>query len=195
MHVMRVCAGVLALLLISAVMVRAEACPVTPVYAYYAVVGTNAQELEDSLRQHGPRDELGAARFAYTDWTVKWAWKRQDDGTVDPMSVKLTCLATILLPTIESREGLSPELSHAWDGFVERTRQHELNHVAHVQQLAPQIHERLHQAARRPGGVSVKQAELIVADVVAKIKAKDREYDSATTHGRTEGTWRIYPRD
>jgi predicted secreted Zn-dependent protease len=190
MCITRACVGVLAIL-VPATVVQAEVCSVTPTYSYYSVTGNSAEELEDSLRQNGPRDELGAVRFAYTDWTVKWNWKRQDDGTIDLRSVQLTCLATILLPKVDSREGWTPDLSLAWDAFVERTRHHELNHVGHVEQLAPRILDRLDQVATQLGRVSAKRAESIVADVIAQIRAKDREYDATTRHGRTEGTWKI----
>ena len=62
-----------------------------------------------------------------------------------------------------------------------------------MEQLAPQITARLHQVAAQSGRVSAKRAESIIADVIAQIWAKDREYDAMTSHGRTEGTWKIQP--
>jgi predicted secreted Zn-dependent protease len=170
---------------------EAKPCQVTPSYTYYAVEGRTVADLQESLRQRGPRDDYGAVRFAYTDWSVKWSWKRKDDGTIDLSSVKLVCDAMIKLPKIEARESLPQDLVEQWDGFVERTTRHELNHVSHVEQGAPQILERLDQAAKSAGNLTVKRADSIVRQVIAEIRAKDREYDATTTHGRTEGTWRI----
>jgi predicted secreted Zn-dependent protease len=192
MRVKRVLAWVL-VGLVPAGVARADTCSITPTYTYYSVVGSSTEELEQSLKQRGPRDDSGAGRFAYTDWTVKWNWKKLDNDTIDPASVTLTCVVNILLPKAESQADWSPELSKAWESFVERTRQHELNHVGHVEQLVPQIPERFARAAERNGALSTKQAESIVTGVIAKIRAKDREYDAVTSHGRTEGTWRISP--
>lgn len=169
----------------------ADSCPVTPTYRFYVVAGSTEQELKKSLLEKGPRDEAGAARFAYTDWKVAWKWKRLDDGSVDPESVELTCVANVLLPQLDPSTTLSPTLRVAWEGFLERTRKHELNHVSHVEQRAPQIHKRLRAAAEKSGSVSGKRAAAIVSEVVAEIKAMDRRYDAQTDHGRTEGAWHI----
>lgn len=177
--------------LVCGVAAYAKPCQVTPSYTYYSVEGQTVAELHESLRQRGPRDEYGAVRFAYTDWSVKWSWKRNKDGTIDLGSVQLVCDATIMLPRIKARESLSLELAEQWDSFVERTTRHELNHVGHVEQVAPRIFERLDQVAKSAGSITVKQADSIVREVIAEIKHKDRQYDATTTHGRTEGTWRI----
>jgi predicted secreted Zn-dependent protease len=166
-------------------------CAIAPAYTFYEVSGRSADELEESLRLQGPRDEAGARRFAYTDWTVKWEWKRFEDGSVDPSSVSLTCLATILLPRVADVDALSPELSSSWSAFIERTQQHELRHVSHVELTASQIVQRIRDEHQRVGIVSLKHAKAVVRDVIAEIKAMDRRYDAETDHGRTEGTWEI----
>jgi predicted secreted Zn-dependent protease len=183
-------AGVL-IVLASQQPARADNCPVTPVYNYYAVEGRTESELEASLREKGPRDELGQVRFAYTDWTVKWNWKRGKGNLVDLDSVKITCLATILLPKVAANNSMATDLVSAWEGFVERTRRHELNHVSHIEQLAPLIVSRIRKEAQSSSGVTIERAQAIAKEVIAKIRAKDREYDAATVHGKTEGTWRI----
>jgi predicted secreted Zn-dependent protease len=171
----------------------ADSCAVVPTFRYYAVTGTSEEELKRSLLEKGPRDDTGTARFAYTDWKVTWKWKRLDDGSVDPESVELACVADILLPELDASATFSPELRRAWDGFIERTRRHELNHVSHVEQRAPEIYKRLRAAAEQSGSVSGKRAAAIVSEVVADIKAMDRHYDAETDHGRTEGAWQIQP--
>jgi predicted secreted Zn-dependent protease len=170
-----------------------DACPVTPTFRFYAVTGSSEEELRKSLLEKGPRDDSGVARFAYTDWKVTWKWKKLADGLIDPDSVELACVANVLLPELDSNATVSPELRSAWDGFIERTRKHELNHVSHVEQRAPEIYKRLRAAAWQSGGLSGKRASEIVSEVVADIKAMDRRYDAETDHGRTEGAWRIQP--
>lgn len=168
-----------------------QSCTVNPTYRFYAVAGTTVGEIKDSLLERGPRDGLGAARFAYTDWKVKWKWQRLADGSINPDSVELACIAEILLPYLEPNAAVEPELRAGWGDFVERTRQHELNHVAHLTQRAPEIYQRLRAAAQHSGTLSSKRAEAIVSEVIAEIRALDRRYDAETDHGRTEGAWQI----
>lgn len=170
-----------------------ESCSITPTYRFYAVSGATVEQLKMSLIEKGPRDSLGAARFAYTDWRVKWKWQRLADGSINPDSVELVCLAEILLPELDSDTELGPELRAAWDGFLKRTLEHELNHVGHVSQTAPEVYRRLRGAVQHSGTLSAKRAKEIVSEVVAEIKALDRRYDAETDHGRTEGAWQIQP--
>ncbi len=169
---------------------NAWGCPVIPTYTYYEVSGSSVSELEASLRERGPKDDLGKARFAYTDWTVEWNWKRFDDGTIDPQSIKLTCIATILLPKVANTDGkIADDLLSAWNGFIERTKAHELNHVSHIDKTAPAILTRLKEEHRRTGTLTRERAEKIISEVIAEIRGLDRRYDARTNHGFTEGTW------
>lgn len=169
----------------------AQACPVVPSYEFYEVTGSSEVELEAALRANGPKDEAGAVRFAYTDWTVEWQWKRLSDETIDPDSIKLSCVAKILLPRLKEPHGLSPELLDEWNGFVQRTKEHELNHVAHIDQFAPRIVILSKQEYAKSGVLTRKRAEAIISQVIAEIRGHDRRYDARTNHGFTEGTWKI----
>ena len=95
------------------------------------------------------------------------------------------------MPKVENLESLSPTVKKLWSAFVERTQKHELRHVRHVEQSAPQIFERIRDEHLRAGSVSPQRAQSLISDVIAEIKAKDRRYDGDTNHGQTEGTWRI----
>lgn len=177
--------------IISGAHADAGKCAIVPVYTFYEVSGGSAEELEESLRERGPRDQVGLRRFAYTDWTIKWEWRRFEDGSVDPSTVSLTCVATILLPKVSDPDSLPPILRHSWNSFMERTRRHELHHVSHVEQTAPRIIQQLRDEYQRVGTISLTRAKSIVREVIAHIKAMDRHYDAETDHGRTEGTWKI----
>ena len=168
-----------------------HACSVIPSYEFYEVTGSSEAELEAALRANGPKDETGAVRFAYTDWTVEWQWKRLSDQTIDPDSIKLSCVAKILLPKLKESQGLAPELLDAWDGFVQRTKEHELNHVAHIDKFAPRILILSKQEYAKSGVLTRKRAEAIISQVIAEIRSHDRRYDVRTNHGFTEGTWKI----
>jgi predicted secreted Zn-dependent protease len=168
-----------------------ERCLVEPRYEFYQVEGANLEQIRAALRQKGPRDENGKGRFAYTDWSVKWGWRKLDNGGVDPQSVKLECRATILLPRLKPSVELSAESIKNWHSFVERTREHELAHLKHVELGAPRIVSALGQEGRSNSLITSARANQIARDVVASIREMDRGYDARTDHGRLEGTWSL----
>lgn len=166
-----------------------ERCAVTPNFTFYEVQGNSAPEILAALREHGPRDERGKARFAYTDWDIEWTWRRASEKSIDVGSLQLLCKATIQLPKLTATPETPIELIRAWHDFVERTRVHELAHVSHVELAAPRIRQRLSAAHARFGQLSTARARAIVQQVIYEIRDLDSVYDQRTNHGRSEGTW------
>jgi predicted secreted Zn-dependent protease len=187
---------ILSLIALNTSLLRADeeqVCPATITYTSYDVSGDTAEVLQEQLRTKGPRDREGKIRFAYTQWNVKWRWHNFRDGSVDATSVQLMCSATIQLPRLVDEDKVSPQVRKLWNAFLEKTKRHELNHVAHLEQGAPKIIELIHKSADERGVISNKEASAIAKRVSAEIRLKDREYDARTKHGKTEGTWYIDP--
>ena len=168
-----------------------ERCEVPITFTSYDVSGDTFEELYAALRQRGPKDDTGNARYAYTRWKVAWRWKSMGDGTIDANSVDLACSASVHLPRLVNRDHHAPALLAQWDAFVERTRKHELNHIEHVRRGAPRITQMIQERAGDKGILSSKQAKAIARTVVADLHAMDRAYDMRTNHGKTEGTLAI----
>ncbi len=168
-----------------------EFCPVAITFSYYEVQGNTPAEIERSLQFFGPRDDRGQIRFAYTDWKIRWKWQRTADKKVDLNSLTLHCSAEIKLPRLVVAPSTSLGLIRAWNDFVERTRQHELAHVKHVELGAPKIRARLREAATLEGALSPSRANVLVGRVIAELRGLDTSYDRRTNHGFTEGTWTI----
>lgn len=179
---------------------RDTICPVSITYEYYEISASNSSEIEEELLSHGPRDSYGARRFAYTDWRVKWDWKRDRDGRVIVDSVALRCSAKIVLPKLVKKGGFASDASARWDSFIKSTISHEARHVEHLEQNANQIIAKIKQRSTardsdggrslgEKGTIALFEAQRIVRDVISEIKALDREYDLKTRHGRSEGAW------
>jgi predicted secreted Zn-dependent protease len=179
---------------------RDARCSVSVTYEYYEISAANSSEIEEELLTHGPRDSYGARRFAYTDWRVKWDWKRDPDGRVIVDSVELKCSAKIALPKLVKKAGLASDTSARWDSFIESTIAHEAQHVEHVERNASKIIARIQQIASvrgdvggqsvaAKGSVSLTEAQRIVREVISEIRESDRKYDLKTHHGRSEGAW------
>jgi predicted secreted Zn-dependent protease len=172
-----------------------ERCTIVPAYEFYPVSGSSEQEIHASLVEKGPRDERGSPRFAFTDWSIEWDWKKDSEGAVTLDSVQLRCSATITLPRLSVAPGTDPALIQNWHDFVERTRSHELKHVQNVEQGAGRIPSRLRASYTRRGKLSPMHAHRIIKRVVQEVKDFDIEYDARTNHGDVEGTWRIMAND
>lgn len=175
----------------SAQNVTHEECVVQPTYTFYTVEGDTVESIEDSLRQRGPRDDRGKARFAYTDWTINWRWKKLDTGLVDTRSLDVECRATINLPRLQTNPSTPIDTILAWNDFVARTRQHELAHLEHVQNGARLIGRRLAEHEMKRGAPSPARANKIVSQAIQELRELDIAYDARTNHGAVEGTWGI----
>ncbi len=171
--------------------VQEDVCELEPQVIFYEVQGVSVPEIHASLRERGPRDDRGRARFAYTDWTIEWEWGTTPAKYVLIDSLNVKCSATIKLPRLAVRPETPLKVVRAWNDFVERTREHELNHLKNVSHGAARIRQRLKDTEARRGKLSPKLANATVARVVEEIREFDRSYDWRTNHGYTEGTWHI----
>ena len=162
-------------------------CGVQITYSTYAVHGSSLAEIRASMKQHGPVDELGVRRHAITKWKVTWKWDRDLDGNVRADSVSIQCSASIVLPQLENEGSLSPEEQQAWSSYSARLKAHELNHVKHIDSLAPEILDRIRVRAHRSGKIKAPVAQRIASGVLQEARELDRSYDHSTKHGKTEG--------
>ena len=162
-------------------------CETRIVHERYGVSGATLEEIMGSIRAHGPIDESGVRRYATTRWNVHWSWNRDAHDNVLPNTVQVRCEVTLVLPSHENVSGLSPSERARWDAFIARLNQHELNHVKHVQAIAPEIQERISSRTKRYGPLSVKAAHRIAEHVLQEVRELDHAYDRSTRHGATEG--------
>lgn len=162
-------------------------CPVDIQYAHYEVSGATLGEIKRAIRQGGLVDPDGRRRYARTEWRIQWSWGRSPAGEIDPSTVRVICKAKVTLPQLESSQSISPEELARWEGYRALLEKHELNHVRHVEAVAPEISRRIAVHHARFGSVSAKSAQGIAKRVLQEIRALDRSYDRNTRHGATEG--------
>lgn len=167
--------------------VEPQRCVVEVSYAYYDVTGSTLEQVQASIRQLGPVDEGGKRRYARTDWKVEWSWEKNDSGIIQPGTVKVLCKAVITLPRLTPSSTLPPDQEQRWAAYEQLLAHHEMNHVRHVQALAPKISSRIEERQERSGKVSAKTAQRIAKAVLQEIRELDRFYDRHTRHGASEG--------
>jgi|GEM_PF-1926862 len=163
-------------------------CPIIPTLRYYDITGRTVEEIRSSMVERGPLDEAGKRRFAHTEWRIKWNWKIKEDGSVNLDTLALKCEGSITLPRFREVHARAGDLASEWALFIDRLMAHESQHLSHVSMYAPRIITRLREVH---GPLPPARANMIVQEVVAEIKAMDRDYDRITRNGDTEGCWRI----
>lgn len=174
-----------------------EECPIVINRESYKVSGSSLAELRESMLERGPRDKRGIPRFANTEWNVDWRWQRNGDGSVKIDTLAVVCSASILMPQLDTsaisnrKTAATEEFNSRWHRFLARLERHELNHLKHVQYRAPLISARLKAAHQKHGALSPARANAIAAEVVREIHQLDRQYDSETLHGKSEGVWEV----
>lgn len=168
-----------------------ERCPITPTVRWYDVRGNSPEEVRAALLEHGPKDDLGKRRFAYAEWSIHWNWKLDKDRNVDLSTVTISCEGSLVLPRFVPAADTSPELRSEWTRYFDRLMRHEEQHLAHPEQNAFLIIEKLKAAKAKDGELPLKRAQKIVQNVIYQIREMDRTYDLETNHGKSEGIWAI----
>jgi predicted secreted Zn-dependent protease len=160
---------------------------VHPIDEYYAVYGSTAAALRQSMRESGPAS--GGRRWdGYTRWNVRWRFRYAPEaGTCRVTEVRVEYTSTIVMPRWRPPPNASPMLRRDWDDFVRALRTHEEGHRNIGADAARQV-------MRRVGSVTAPSCELIGErangvgrQTLEEYRVVQRQYDEETGHGRTQG--------
>jgi len=149
----------------------------------YAVQGRDYDSLSRSLRAKGPRGFHGLA-----GWSVSYEYttKRQRDAC-QIATVRIKVSGEILMPQWTDESSAPLELQRRWSNYYGALRTHEDGHIQHGRELAQLVNERLLGLGLVPCDQlqSLTQGEF--QRLYGNLKARDREYDTRTNHGETQG--------
>ncbi len=152
----------------------------------YSVAGSTAKEIRAELDWLGPKDPSGAPRDAYTEWKVSWRWPDGERGP-DFSRTQVERKVRITLPRWEGVQYASPGLRAQWNDYMTALVTHERNHLELVDSGYQEIPQKISDAYKANPELSIAEAHQLAGEVLAKIRAADREYDLSTQHGRSEG--------
>ena len=145
---------------------------------FYEIEGSSRQELLSAMDRAEITDYSGDFVYAKTNWYVS-----ADGPTADP---KIDYI-TVTLPRWRHPEDAEDHLVEAWRKFVTRLIQHEANHVRLVHEALPDIEQAL-----RNGPTA--SARWRFESALEELRQRERDYDSAASHGETEGAvWDSVP--
>lgn len=152
----------------------------------YSVVGDTPQKVRAELDARGPKDEAGKPRDAFTKWNISWRWPREN-GKPDFAKPIVEHRVEITVPRWEGVLRASPEVRAQWNAYLSALLSHERQHLTIIKSNVGAVSEAVTSAYRKNPSLTAEEATRAASEVIAKIRALDRQYDEATKHGQTEG--------
>lgn len=158
-------------------------------YQYYEVVAKQNQSLAPLLINASPIRQGGQKFYGYTKWDIHWNIRldKNNRGNCRPRAVKTTLITTITLPKLMSDD---PDQQLKFEGFISALKQHELGHYQFGKAAATAIDRELYYLPAMRHCSSLKKRVNDTANRTLELyQEKDRSYDAATEHGKSQGAW------
>lgn len=174
----------------------------------YDVHGKTAREaINNSNDPAVNKHEDGKA--GATKWGLKYKVSQyetkvvqKEDGSweavVKPKSLDVYSETTVDTPRWVERDQAAPEEQKAWDDAVAKLHEHEQGHVDLSREAAAKAEERLKGSSGRGTGATKEEAianakkqhlsqiDSVLTDTVTEYRAKQKQYDTDTDHGKKQ---------
>jgi len=150
----------------------------------YAVTGSTANEIRQSINQNRGRDY-----DAYTDWFISWQYTT---SLCDGSGLRVTVDVTYSVPEWNPPVGADPALVESWESYIDALFCHEFGHALHGLEAANDVYDEL--SSIDTGGDCAAQQELADAafqSIIDEYAALEVAYDDETNHGATMGA--VFP--
>lgn len=158
-------------------------------YIYYSANADANQSLLSVLNKASPIQVNNRTFHGLTKWYVKWnyRWFEQPDGRCKITSVTTKYTSSIKLPQLAGADSAQEQ---AFNNYLSALRTHELGHYDIGKQAADVIDNGI---ASLPEMSSCKELEATANglgnQVLDEYRAKEKQYDADTGHGKTQGAW------
>lgn len=159
------------------------------VYSYYTADANTGGSLLKVLNKASPIRIKNRMFHGSTKWYVKWnyRWFRETDGRCRITTVTTKLTATITLPELI---GATDEQTEVFDKYISALREHELGHYDISKEAAVIIDKGI---LALPEMSSCKELEstanALGYQTLDEYRAREKEYDVETAHGKTQGAW------
>jgi predicted secreted Zn-dependent protease len=161
----------------------------------YAVSGTGAWQVRESLDRLGPRSASDVRRYdGQTRWTLEWSlrYARAPGGACRLRSADVSLQQVILLPDLDKSSLLDLDETQRWRAFLQALERHELGHVERHKPIAVELAAAIAGLAPAPTCEAVRAGVNALGQAaIQSLSQADAEYDRATRHGATQGA--VFP--
>jgi predicted secreted Zn-dependent protease len=149
-------------------------------FRYYEVRGTNSDEINASIRAHGPQSDDGGGAGS-TDYRIGYSWGEKRIGSrCQVIDAATGFLAIVHLPRLTDEERQSEPVRLGWVKLMATLRRHEAGHAwiayDHVDDVRAAV-------ARAPCGKERARAK-VALDRIFRLQL---DYDRRTGHGLAQG--------
>lgn len=162
-------------------------------YAYYEISGETANELRRQMSRNGIKWDDGNTYDALTTWNVKWDYEYN-------CSLQ-GCTADGFKPVVDitfrypkwARTNAAPEpLAAKWDAYMKNLITHENGHRDMAVEAAAQLSRIVAELPPAPSRTELdRKIEAVTGEWIAKLNTDEKNYDSTTVHGATQGA--VFP--
>ncbi|MEZ0226793.1 MAG: DUF922 domain-containing protein [Alphaproteobacteria bacterium] len=156
-------------------------------YDYYSV--TVAQgTLHEALVAAYPLQKPGERHHAFTNWRIDWHFDWAGDGgdKCSMSSVETTLTVTMTLPKIVSA---SPAIDQQFDDYFPKLKVHEDGHLEIARNAANSIDSALAGIRGVACSLIADQGNKTAHDILDRAIAAEKDYDTRTEHGKTQGAY------
>ena len=158
---------------------------------FYSVTGANFREIRQSIARSRPWSD---GFDGDTQWTVNWSYQLTPvpAGCVCT-SLRTTTTIVTTMPRWLPPGDVLPEVKEQWTRYFTNLLQHEVGHARIGMAAAAEVDRQLRQNSTASDCQTLKQMIDERAErIVDAHRAKDREYDQRTNHGRptNDPPWR-----
>jgi predicted secreted Zn-dependent protease len=156
---------------------------------YYAVTGANFREIRQSIAASRPwQDSFDGD----TRWTISWRFTAAPNASgCSCSSYSTTTKITTTMPRWTPPADVVPEVKERWTRYYTNLLQHETGHARLALAAAAEVRQRLSEIGVQPDCERLKNVIGERANrVVDDYRAREKEYDRRTDHGRTPAAGR-----
>lgn len=156
---------------------------------YYEVSGRSVAELRQALDRLRPVGPDGKGHDALTTWHVRWRYRTVSTGAGCDFTSFDTSLEThTTMPKWATENDAPAALVQLWRDYVSALLVHEEGHKTIAEAAATAIRELRDKVSRQMSCVEMRRTiDKTANDLLEQHRAKERQYDAETSHGRTQG--------
>jgi predicted secreted Zn-dependent protease len=157
---------------------------------YYVVTGSKASQLRESLNSERPRD--GSKRYdAKTTWYIAWRYAltlSPNGSRCEATHVTVSLSVTVIFPEWSDQSRATPALRKHWRSYMVALGTHEAGHERIAISGANDTVRAIEALGAFDSCLAAAKGANTAGDAVADtVRARQRQYDSATQHGATQG--------
>jgi predicted secreted Zn-dependent protease len=156
---------------------------------YYDITGSSATQLRESLDRQRPVGPDGMPHDAVTLWNIRWQYRTPTSAdTCAVISFETSLEVVTILPRWTNEKDAESSLVARWRDYYAKLLDHENGHKAIATATAAALRDAGTKAPSHSSCVELARSiDSVGTAILEESRQKQRQYDTETEHGRTQG--------